>query len=158
MKKVIALQKDGSPVLTTEATATKNGWWITYHLTVVLSEENECSPENILQVPKPQMLLMGLNQHVYQVATVEPRYVCYECDAVGKNRIGHKFYCNRHFKELVVTKPIRIVNAAPGRNDKCTCGSGKKYKHCCEVKNQHSARHYFFSDYVKMPAPAAANK
>jgi len=24
----------------------------------------------------------------------------------------------------------------PGRNDSCPCGSGKKYKHCCERKNQ----------------------
>lgn len=22
----------------------------------------------------------------------------------------------------------------PGRNDRCPCGSGKKYKHCCQAK------------------------
>jgi SEC-C motif-containing protein len=29
--------------------------------------------------------------------------------------------------------PRTIVRSAPktGRNDPCTCGSGKKYKHCC---------------------------
>jgi SEC-C motif domain protein len=29
--------------------------------------------------------------------------------------------------------PTTIVRSAPkvGRNDPCTCGSGKKYKHCC---------------------------
>lgn len=154
MEKVIALNNDGQPVLTTEATATKNGWWITYHLKVVLSDEKTCNPENILQVPEPRMLLMGLNQHVYQVASVTPRHVCFECHRPGGNRIRHTFYCDKHFKELVVTKLIRIVNAEPQRNAKCPCGSGKKYKHCCEVKNQHGARHYFFSDYVKMPAPA----
>jgi tetratricopeptide (TPR) repeat protein len=26
------------------------------------------------------------------------------------------------------------VNVKPGRNDPCPCGSGKKYKHCCEGK------------------------
>jgi hypothetical protein len=24
----------------------------------------------------------------------------------------------------------------PGRNDTCPCGSGKKYKKCCEIKQQ----------------------
>lgn len=24
--------------------------------------------------------------------------------------------------------------ATPGRNDPCPCGSGKKYKHCCQDK------------------------
>jgi hypothetical protein len=24
-----------------------------------------------------------------------------------------------------------------GRNDPCTCGSGKKYKKCCELKQKH---------------------
>jgi len=28
------------------------------------------------------------------------------------------------------TTPAR-VQAQPGRNDPCPCGSGKKYKHCC---------------------------
>jgi hypothetical protein len=26
------------------------------------------------------------------------------------------------------------VNQAIGRNDPCSCGSGKKYKHCCALK------------------------
>jgi hypothetical protein len=26
------------------------------------------------------------------------------------------------------------VSNRPGRNDPCTCGSGKKYKHCCALK------------------------
>jgi hypothetical protein len=28
--------------------------------------------------------------------------------------------------------------AHPGRNDTCPCGSGKKYKKCCELKQQKS--------------------
>ena len=28
-----------------------------------------------------------------------------------------------------MSKPI-------GRNDPCTCGSGKKYKHCCALKGE----------------------
>jgi hypothetical protein len=26
--------------------------------------------------------------------------------------------------------------AAPGRNEPCSCGSGKKYKHCCEGRTR----------------------
>jgi hypothetical protein len=26
------------------------------------------------------------------------------------------------------------VSNRPGRNEPCTCGSGKKYKHCCALK------------------------
>lgn len=28
-------------------------------------------------------------------------------------------------------EPIRSDSGAPGRNDPCPCGSGKKYKKCC---------------------------
>ena len=29
--------------------------------------------------------------------------------------------------------PVQVIRSAPkvGRNDPCTCGSGKKYKNCC---------------------------
>jgi uncharacterized protein YecA (UPF0149 family) len=33
-------------------------------------------------------------------------------------------------KETPKVPPIH-VDAAPGRNDPCPCGSGKKYKKCC---------------------------
>jgi hypothetical protein len=26
--------------------------------------------------------------------------------------------------------------AGPGRNDRCPCGSGRKFKHCCEAKKK----------------------
>ncbi len=32
---------------------------------------------------------------------------------------------------LKLNLPTRSSAAPPGRNDPCTCGSGKKYKHCC---------------------------
>jgi hypothetical protein len=28
----------------------------------------------------------------------------------------------------------------PGRNEPCHCGSGKKYKHCCLVKDEEAER------------------
>ena len=33
-------------------------------------------------------------------------------------------------RRMVVAKPVR-AEATPGRNDPCSCGSGKKYKKCC---------------------------
>jgi uncharacterized protein YecA (UPF0149 family) len=37
---------------------------------------------------------------------------------------------------LANTKPVDPIesDAAPGRNDPCPCGSGKKYKKCCQGK------------------------
>ena len=32
-------------------------------------------------------------------------------------------------------EPISNVEAVPGRNDPCPCGSGKKYKRCCMNKD-----------------------
>jgi hypothetical protein len=29
----------------------------------------------------------------------------------------------------------RMLGVKPGRNDSCSCGSGKKFKHCCEGKD-----------------------
>lgn len=40
-------------------------------------------------------------------------------------------YCAKKVRELALkTKPIS-VSSKVGRNDPCTCGSGKKYKKCC---------------------------
>ncbi|HUU59365.1 MAG TPA: SEC-C metal-binding domain-containing protein [Phycisphaerae bacterium] len=36
-------------------------------------------------------------------------------------------------KEAKKVDPIK-GDSAPGRNDPCPCGSGKKYKKCCEAK------------------------
>jgi len=39
-------------------------------------------------------------------------------------------------KLLKKTKKVEPIRAerAPGRNDPCPCGSGKKFKHCCGAK------------------------
>ena len=34
----------------------------------------------------------------------------------------------------VKKKPVRRSAPKVGRNDPCPCGSGKKYKHCCLLK------------------------
>jgi len=38
-------------------------------------------------------------------------------------------------KETKKVEPIKAVEA-PGRNDPCPCGSGRKYKKCCGAKKR----------------------
>jgi len=45
-----------------------------------------------------------------------------------------KFLLNMNLvlkNETEQKKPSSVTNQKVGRNDKCPCGSGKKYKHCC---------------------------
>ena len=37
----------------------------------------------------------------------------------------------RLFRRALAKTTIRVPSKAPGRNDPCPCGSGKKYKRCC---------------------------
>ena len=41
-------------------------------------------------------------------------------------------------RKSVVTSPRETVKV--GRNDPCPCGSGKKYKNCCQNKGDHFLR------------------
>lgn len=42
-----------------------------------------------------------------------------------------------------ITQPIVFPKKKTHRNDSCSCGSGRKYKHCCEPKFMNEpARHY----------------
>jgi hypothetical protein len=44
---------------------------------------------------------------------------------------------------------------APGRNDPCHCGSGRKYKHCCLEKDEAAAREARAKAAEAAPQPAA---
>lgn len=39
-------------------------------------------------------------------------------------------------KETPKVEPIRNDKGQTGRNDPCTCGSGKKFKKCCGAKEK----------------------
>lgn len=39
----------------------------------------------------------------------------------------------RLFRRALAKTTIRVQSKAPGRNDPCPCGSGKKYKRCCGI-------------------------
>jgi hypothetical protein len=42
--------------------------------------------------------------------------------------------------EFIPMKKPDTRRKAPGRNDPCHCGSGKKFKHCCEVHSRGNPR------------------
>ena len=65
----------------------------------------------------------------------DPRHLSHLCEG------WRQFYAHTlpRFKELarqiqaerMLPPPSASRNGAPGRNDPCPCGSGRKYKHCC---------------------------
>jgi tetratricopeptide (TPR) repeat protein len=48
--------------------------------------------------------------------------------------------------------------AKPGRNDPCHCGSGKKYKKCCQPKEEAAERETIAKDQARREAQAAAHR
>lgn len=145
MEKVIVLI-DNEPVITTLATAEKNRWYITHSVEAVKTEIKHSSILPNYTEPEPGIKLMGIGGHVYEILSAKPCHQCFACGEKGENRIGRKFYCTAHFKGLVTTRPIIRKEDKKQRNEKCACGSGKKFKHCCGA-NTHKPRHYFNSKY-----------
>lgn len=43
------------------------------------------------------------------------------------------------------------MNEKVGRNDPCPCGSGKKYKQCCMLKNQPKRRTKLTAKWINAP-------
>lgn len=61
---------------------------------------------------------------------------CHRCGEMAFKTNGEgKWVCYNmaFFGTCEKPKPKPAVKAfkLPGRNEKCLCGSGKKYKHCC---------------------------
>lgn len=67
--------------------------------------------------PEFASLLLGVINH--NKSSVYPKI------AIERNKIYHNF--GNMWCEVEATK-----DAIPGRNDPCFCGSGKKFKKCCE--------------------------
>lgn len=144
MNKVIAVNDKGEQLLTTEQTAEKNNWWVTYCVTVVPGDQTATADNK--KVPVTGGLMKSLGGKIYRLSEVKPAHICYLCHQKGANRIKHLFYCNQHFNQLVVTQPILRTGKKPHRNEPCHCKSGKKYKKCCGMET-HTPRHYFNSKY-----------
>ena len=48
--------------------------------------------------------------------------------------------------------------ARPGRNDRCPCGSGKKYKACCLPRDEAAERERLAAEQAGREARAAARR
>jgi hypothetical protein len=133
MKKVIALNEKENLVLTTLATAEKNNWWKTHHLSVDILPVTTSKPQTSTE-PEPGNIMESGGRY-YKITKSSKILICPICQEPAKFKIGFRFYCKQHYKHLMLTKPIRRINIQPGRNEPCACGSGLKYKNCCIVKS-----------------------
>lgn len=151
MKKVIAVSETEERILTTEKNAIEKNYWITHRLEV------EILPKTILSAnastePTVGNILEGNKSRFYKITKSEKVLICTICKSAANFKIGFRFYCQKDYKHLILTSPIRRQSIPPFRNDPCSCSSGKKFKHCCDAKiNYHKPRHYFYSRYMADP-------
>ena len=150
MKKVIALNEKENRVLTTRETAERQGWWITHNLEVAILPVTTSTPELSIE-PEVGNIMEGPNSRFYKVLKSEKVLICSICDIKANFKIGYRFYCKKHYKHLMFTKPIRRTIIQPNRNEPCSCGSGQKFKNCCISKADHKPRHYFNSLFMADP-------
>jgi len=62
----------------------------------------------------------------------KPDIYCGHCGNLGYKRDKYgKMLCKKHW-DYFYHKPRKAPEKI-GRNNPCPCGSGKKYKNCCEV-------------------------
>ncbi len=156
MNKVIALNENENRVLTTRETAEKNNWWITHNLDVEILPANFLTTETSTE---PEVgNIWEANKRFYKIIKSEKILICTICHEKAKFRIGYRFYCKKHYKHLMLTRPIRRTIQQPGRNEPCTCVSGKKFKNCCLEKLDHNPRHYFNSRFMEDPKMAKSLK
>ena len=149
MKKVIALNEKGNRVITTRETAEKQGWWITHNLEVAILPVTIATPEISLEPEVGNFMECG--NRFYKILKSEKVLICAICDTKANFKIGYRFYCKKHYKHLMLTKPIRRAIIQSNRNEPCSCGSGRKFKSCCISKLDHKPRHYFNSLYMSDP-------
>ena len=149
MKKVIALNDGEIRVLVSRETAEKNRWWITHVLEVKILPADFLTTETCLE-PEVGNIMEG-GSRFYKVVKSDKVLICSICQQKANFKIGFRFYCKKHYRHLMLTKPVRRTLFQPGRNEPCSCGSGLKYKSCCMTKLDHKPRHYFNSMFMENP-------
>lgn len=147
MNKVIAINEKEIRVLTTRETAEKNNWWITHKVEVEILPKTVCSCVCDTE-PEPGNVFESKGRF-YKILKSEKVLICTTCDAKANYKIGYRFYCKKHYKHFMLTRPIRRTIIQPNRNEPCSCGSGQKFKNCCISKSDHKPRHYFNSRFME---------
>ena len=67
-------------------------------------------------------------------------------EGMGKQQVMYAILDKQEetkLKEPTITRPVIYSEKKVHRNDPCPCGSGRKYKHCCEKKISSEKRHYY---------------
>jgi hypothetical protein len=154
MKKVIALNENENGVLTTRVNAEKNYWCITHNLEVNILPSTLLSSNTSIE-PEVGNIMEGTNNRFYKILKSQKVLICTICEQKANFKIGYRFYCKKHYKHLILTKPIRRNIIQPNRNELCSCGSGQKFKNCCISKLDHKPLHYFKS--LSMEDPRIVN-
>lgn len=73
----------------------------------------------------------------YAFTLFETKYSCKYCGGFEplrniKDKDDNKLKACKHcYNKAVAPRQLKAVTDAPGRNEPCMCGSGKKYKKCC---------------------------
>lgn len=61
------------------------------------------------------------------------RFSCFKCGEPGFKTDGEcNVWCEKCLNKAIKGNP-RIKEDLPKRNDKCNCGSNRKYKQCCLI-------------------------
>lgn len=109
--------------------------------------ENDKVPANIIKkvANKYPNFIERTNQILETNYTLETLLNFYKADSVEKKIYSSAsvLYASKIFEQMMKvvskkeeTQPVEGVDYTNvGRNDKCPCGSGKKYKNCCMQKN-----------------------
>lgn len=74
--------------------------------------------------------------HTAPGTTTSKTLSCHRCGMPGHKTDGHSRVWCRGCLGLLTRPAPRHVEKLPGRNDKCSCGSGMKYKLCCINKTK----------------------
>lgn len=147
MKKVIAINEKENRVLTTWVEAEKNDWWITHNLEVDVLPKNLMLCTTSLE-PETGNIFVN-NNRFYRITKSEKVLICAICEQKANFKIGYRFYCKKHFKHLMLTKPIRRLKFQQNLNQSCFCGSGQIFKNCCFAKPDPKPRSFFTSLFTK---------
>jgi uncharacterized coiled-coil protein SlyX len=73
-----------------------------------------------------------LRSAVLELSVDELKEVVPDLDLVLAKR---QALLRRLYRRALSRKTIRLQAPKPGRNERCPCGSGKKYKKCCTPKS-----------------------
>ncbi|RQO35827.1 YecA family protein [Herminiimonas sp. KBW02] len=125
---------EGKPVLDGEAWA----WGFNLGMSLRAEAWEPINTSNIAPLMRPIYLLGAEEIEEEEMVLVDNPVKCHKLTIEIESAIPeiHKFWLP-HRKSAV--KTVQREEPKIGRNDDCSCGSGKKYKKCCGAANADSA-------------------